>query len=132
MIVRSVKDIEGTERDVEGASGTWRSKRIILADDKVGFSLHETTVYPGTETKLWYKNHHEAVWCVEGECELTNDDTGEVFIIGPGDMYLLNNQDRHTLRPITKFRAICVFNPPVVGREDHDEDGAYPLLQLEA
>lgn len=132
MIVRSLKDIEGTPRDVIGASGTWRSKRIILAEDKVGFSLHETTVYPGTETKLWYKNHHEAVWGVEGECELTNDDTGDVFIIGPGDMYLLNNQDRHTLRPITKFRAICVFNPPVVGSEDHDKDGSYPLLEMEA
>ncbi|MEX0729542.1 MAG: ectoine synthase [Aquisalimonadaceae bacterium] len=126
MIIRSLNKIEGTERDVQGARGTWRSKRLILADDNVGFSLHETTVYPGTETHLWYKNHAEAVLCIEGECELTNDDTGDVFMIGPGDMYLLNNHDRHTLRPVSLFRAICVFNPPVTGREDHDEDGSYP------
>lgn len=126
MIVRTLKDIDGTERDVEGATGTWRSKRIVLADDGVGFSLHETTVYPGTETTLWYKNHYEAVLCVEGECELTNEETGEIHTIGVGDMYLLNAHDRHTLRPRSKFRAICVFNPAVTGREDHDADGSYP------
>ncbi|QBF29896.1 ectoine synthase [Thalassococcus sp. S3] len=126
MIIRSLDSITDTDRDVKGALGTWRSKRLILADDNVGFSLHETTVYPGTETDLWYKHHVEAVLCVEGECELTNRDTGEVFMIGPGDMYLLDKHDRHTLRPKTRFRAICVFNPPVTGREDHDGDGAYP------
>lgn len=126
MIVRSLNDIEGTDRDIKGALGTWRSKRIVLADDNVGFSLHETTVYPGTETKLWYKHHYEAVLCVEGEMELTNEDTGEVYMIRPGDMYLLDKHDRHTLRPKTLFRAICVFNPPVTGKEDHDKDGAYP------
>lgn len=131
MIIRSLKDIEGTERDVKGALGTWRSKRIILADDGVGFSLHETTVYAGTETRLWYKNHYEAVLCVEGECEVTNEDTGEVHMIRPGDMYLLDQHDRHTLRPVTTFRAICVFNPPVTGREDHDSDGAYPAPSSE-
>ena len=126
MIIRSLNEITNTERDVKGALGTWRSKRLILMDDKVGFSLHETTVYPGTVTNLWYKHHYEAVLCVEGECELTNRDTGEVHIIRPGDMYLLNEHDRHTLHPKTLFRAICVFNPPVTGCEDHDEHGAYP------
>jgi len=126
MIIRSLKQIEDTDRDIKGVLGTWRSKRLILADDNVGFSLHETVVYPGTETRLWYKNHVEAVLCVEGECELTNDDNGDVFTIKPGDMYLLDKHDRHTLRPKTLFRAICVFNPAVTGREDHDKDGAYP------
>lgn len=126
MIIRSLDGITDTERDIKGALGTWRSKRLVLADDNVGFSLHETTVYPGTETDLWYKHHFEAVLCVEGECEVTNRDTGEVHMIRPGDMYLLDKHDRHTLRPVTKFRAICVFNPPVTGQEDHDEDGAYP------
>jgi L-ectoine synthase len=23
---------------------------------------------------------------------------------------------------------VCVFNPPVTGREVHDEDGVYPLV----
>lgn len=128
MIVRSIEDIKNTERHVESASGTWHSDRIILAREKVGFSLHETVLYAGTETSMWYANHVEAVFCVEGEAELTNDETGEKFLIKPGTMYLLDGHEKHTVRPRTDFRVLCVFNPPVTGREDHDENGVYPLL----
>lgn len=38
VIVRSFKDIEGTDRHVKAATGTWESKRIVLAKEKVGFS----------------------------------------------------------------------------------------------
>jgi L-ectoine synthase len=43
-------------------------------------------------------------------------------------MYALNNHDKHYLRATEDMRMICVFNPPLVGREDHEEDGSYPLL----
>ncbi|MER6770975.1 MULTISPECIES: ectoine synthase [Streptomyces] len=132
MIVRSFKDIENTDRHVRSKSGTWESKRIVLAREGVGFSLHETTVYAGTETSMWYAHHIEAVLCVEGESELTNDETGETHLITPGTMYLLDGHEKHTLRPRTDSRFICVFNPPVTGREDHDADGVYPLLTEEA
>lgn len=66
MIVRSFRDIEGTDRHVRAASGTWESKRIVLARERVGFSLHETVLYAGTETSMWYANHVEAVVCTEG------------------------------------------------------------------
>ena len=128
MIVRSFADITDTDRHVRSRSGTWESKRIELAREKVGFSLHETTVYAGTETTMWYANHIEAVLCVEGESELTNEETGETHWIVPGTMYLLDGHERHTLRPKTDSRYICVFNPPVIGQEDHDESGVYPLL----
>jgi hypothetical protein len=26
---------------------------------------------------------------------------------------------------------VCVFNPPCTGAEVHDEDGAYPLLEVD-
>ena len=42
MIVRTTAEITGTDRDV--AAESWRSKRIILAGDGVGFSFHETTI----------------------------------------------------------------------------------------
>lgn len=83
MIVRSFSDIENTDRHVKSASGTWESKRIVLAKEKVGFSLHETVLYAGTETSMWYANHIEAVLCTEGEAELTNDETGEKHWISP-------------------------------------------------
>ncbi|CAM3806572.1 ectoine synthase [Nocardiopsis rhodophaea] len=129
MIVRSLKDIDGTDADVQ--TENWRSRRIILAKEGVGFSFHETVLYAGTETSMWYANHVELVHCIEGEAELTNDETGEKFIITPGTLYLLNGHEKHTIRPKTDFRVLCVFNPPVTGREVHDENGVYPLLTEE-
>ncbi|GAA4322321.1 ectoine synthase [Streptomyces venetus] len=126
MIVRSLSEIENTERHVRAASGTWESRRLLLARDKAGFSLHETVLYAGTETSMWYAHHVEAVLCVAGEAELTDEETGETHWIKPGTMYLLDGHERHTLRPKTDFRCVCVFNPPVTGWEDHDENGSYP------
>ncbi|NED83261.1 ectoine synthase, partial [Streptomyces sp. SID11233] len=88
-------------------------------------------MYAGTETTMHYANHIEAVLCVEGEAELTDEATGEKHWITPGTMYLLNDHDLHTMRPKTDFRCVCVFNPPVTGREEHDENGVYPLLTEE-
>ncbi|HLV74049.1 ectoine synthase [Actinomadura hallensis] len=129
MIVRSLDEIIGTERDVQAP--TWCSRRFVLAKEGVGFSLHETILYAGTETKMWYANHVEAVYCIEGQGELTNDETGEKHKIEPGVMYLLDQHERHTLRAHTDVKTVCVFNPPVTGREVHDENGVYPLLTEE-
>jgi L-ectoine synthase len=71
MIVRTLDDITGTDRDIE--TENWRSKRLVLAGDGV-----------------------------------------------------------HQLRPRTQMRTVCVFNPPVTGREVHDENGVYPLIVLPA
>ncbi|MGH3367328.1 MAG: ectoine synthase, partial [Nocardioidaceae bacterium] len=101
---------------------------LVLAREGVGFSFHDTVLYAGTETHMWYANHIEAVYCVGGEGELVNDETGEVFPITDGTMYLLNGNEHHTVRATTDLRMACVFNPPVTGREVHDEDGIYPLL----
>ncbi|CAL9329318.1 ectoine synthase [Streptomyces werraensis] len=126
MIIRCLKEIEDTDRHVRARSGTWESKRLVLAREQAGFSLHETTLYAGTQTTMWYAHHVEAVLCVEGEAELTDEETGEKHWITPGTLYLLDGHERHTLRPKTDFRCVCVFNPPLTGREDHDVDGAYP------
>lgn len=129
MIVRTLADIVGSERDV--AAATWSSRRLVLADDRVGFSLHDTIIHEGTETTMWYRNHIEAVYCIEGEGTLEDVATGEVHQIGPGSMYLLNLNDKHVLRAQSQMRMICVFNPPCTGSETHDADGVYPLLTLD-
>lgn len=126
MIVRQLNDIVNTHRDVKGE--TWMSRRLILEDDKVGFSLHDTIMKAGTTTTMWYKNHIEAVYCIAGEGELESLQDGTVYQLRPGTLYLLNEHDRHQVRPRTDLRMVCVFNPPVTGREVHDEEGAYPLL----
>lgn len=126
MIVRQLEDILNSGRDVKGE--TWNSRRLILNDDKVGFSVHDTIMKAGTKTTMWYKNHIEAVYCIEGEGEIETLADGKVYPIKPGTLYLLNDHDKHQVRPKTDVRMVCVFNPPVTGREVHDEEGAYPLL----
>jgi L-ectoine synthase len=126
VIVRTIDELDGTDRDVR--HGNWRSRRILLAGDGVGFSLHETVLYAGTETTMWYANHVEAVYCVEGEGELVDHETGQTHRIVPGTMYLLDGHEKHTLRVTQDLRTVCVFNPPVTGREVHDERGVYPLI----
>jgi L-ectoine synthase len=125
MIVRRLEDILGTERDVKADSGNWESRRLILNSDAVGFSLHDTIIHAGTETLIWYKHHIEAVYCIEGEGEVETTDDGKVYPIRAGTVYLLNGNERHLLRANTTMRMVCVFNPPVTGREHHDADGAY-------
>lgn len=126
MIVRRIDEMVGTERDV--VSDTWRSRRLLLASDGMGFSLHDTILSAGTTTTMWYRNHVEAVYCIEGEGELEERQTGVVHQIKPGTMYALDAHDRHIVRATTDLRMVCVFNPPCTGREVHDADGAYPLL----
>ena len=78
MIVRNLADLENTERDVR--ADTWKSRRLLLADDKMGFSLHDTVLYAGTETEMEYQNHFEAVYCIEGKATIENCATGEVDV----------------------------------------------------
>lgn len=125
MIVRSVDDITDTDRDVK--TPNWRSKRIVLAKENGTFSVHETTLYAGSVNDMWYANHVEAVFVVEGHGELLDKETGELYQLGPGSLYLLDGHERHQLRPKTEMRTVCVFNPPVTGQEVHDENGVYPL-----
>ncbi|TWS18706.1 ectoine synthase [Tsukamurella asaccharolytica] len=129
MIVRTTDEITGTERDV--AAGNWRSKRIVLGGDRVGFSFHETVIEPGTVNEFHYANHVEAVWLVEGEGTLLDRETGVEYPLAPGTMYLLDGHERHTVTTRTRMRMLCVFNPPVVGTEVHDENGVYPLVTVD-
>ena len=128
MIVKHLSDLKGTDDEVYGEKGTWVSRRFLLKKDGMGFSFHETIIFAGTETYIWYKNHLEAVYCVGGEGEIEDLGTGKIHPIKDGTMYALNNHDKHYLRSKKDMRLICVFNPPLVGFEDHDENGAYPLL----
>jgi L-ectoine synthase len=126
VIVRTLDEITDTERDVK--TEHWRSKRIVLAGDRVGFSLHETVLDAGSVNDFWYANHIEAVLVVEGEGELLDKDNDVTYRLGPGSVYVLDGHEHHQLRPLTKMRTVCVFNPPVTGREVHDENGVYPLI----
>ena len=130
MIVRTLDELVDTDRDI--VADTWRSRRLLLANDGMGFSLHDTVLRAGTTTRMWYQHHVEAVYCIEGEGELEDLATGTVHRLAPGTMYALCDNDRHIVRATTDLRTVCVFNPPCTGAETHDEDGTYPLLTEEA
>ena len=94
----------------------------------MGYSVHETTIFAGTETHIWYQNHLESVFCIQGEGEVETIPDGKIYPIKPGVLYALNEHDNHFLRAKTELKMICVFNPPLTGREVHDETGVYPLI----
>lgn len=127
MIVRKLEQVADTERDVH--ADTWHSRRLLLKHEGMGFSLHDTILYAGTETRMHYKHHLEAVYCIEGKGTLEDLETGETHAIEPGTVYALNGHERHVLRAETQLRMVCVFNPPLTGLETHGPDGAYPLLE---
>ena len=123
MIVRTLEQLIDTPRDVRGQ--VWASRRFLLAEDGVGFTLTETTVEAGADQVLWYKHHVEANYVIEGEGEVENTSTGEVFALAPGTIYVLDQHERHRLRAYTRLRLVCVFSPALSGAEKHDADGSY-------
>ncbi|MDA3962342.1 MAG: ectoine synthase [Planctomycetota bacterium] len=120
-----LNDIIGTDRDIEG--GNWNSRRLLLRDDGMGFSLHDTIIRAGTETLIHYQNHLEAVYCIEGEGEVETTDDGVIHPISAGTVYALDKHDRHLLRAKVDMRMVCVFTPALTGHEVHDENGVYAL-----
>lgn len=126
MIVRTLSEIVDGERDVRAP--TFASRRLLLAEDGTGFSLHDTVLYAGTTTEIWYKHHLEAVYCIEGHATVHDLDNDDVYDIRPGTLYTLDGHERHTLTVHEDVRMICVFTPALTGNEVHDEEGTYPLL----
>lgn len=130
MIVINAQDLTNTERHAKGPG--WESKRMIVKQDGVGYSVHETRVLQGAELHLHYKNHYETNYCMEGEGEVVDVATGTTYPIGPGTIYALNKHDKHILRAIKgDLRLVCVFNPPLSGQETHNPDGSYSLPAAE-
>lgn len=127
MIVKHISDVEGTKRDVQDPHGKWISKRLLLKEDKMGFSLHHTIVKEESELELHYKNHLEAVYCISGSGMLENLETNEIHALNSGVLYALDNNERHRLKSETEMHMICVFNPPLTGNETHDKSGSYEL-----
>ncbi len=135
MILRNLEDAERSDRRV--VAENWESVRLLLKGDCMGFSFHITTIYPGTETHIWYKNHLESVYCIEGEGEVEvldgTDDGGVadavrigepggveqacvIYRIAPGTIYVLDKNDRHILSETQEADGYLITNGEI-----HDE-----------
>lgn len=128
MIVKTKNELIGGQGDTTLTGGKARTLRFLLREDGVGFTLSDITIEPGSDKVMWYKNHIEANYVIEGEGTVEDLASGEVHHLRPGTIYVLDKHDRHRFRSATRMRMICVFTPALVGGETHDEDGAYPLL----
>lgn len=121
MFVRSLGAVEQTDKFVEWGNGT--SHRLLTEQDKMGFSVCHTVVRAGTTSKLHYRNHLEACYCIKGSGEIESMD-GETLSVSEGDIYVLDKHDPHYLRAAKDgdLILVSVFNPPLTGSEVHDLD----------
>ncbi len=127
MFVKTADDVRGGRGDTVLTGGKARVLRYLLREDGVGFTVSDIRIEAGSDMVLWYKNHIEANYVLEGERSVEDLETGTVYELAPGTMYVLDKHDRHRFRSKTRMRMICVFTPALVGGETHDEDGSYPL-----
>lgn len=115
MIIRKTSDVT----PVEWGNGT--SQRFLVAGDGMGYTVTDTIVRAGTRSRLEYKNHLEACYCISGSGMVVDMEGNEHHIV-PGTIYALDKNDPHDLiaSPHEDLRLVCVFTPALQGHEVHD------------
>ena len=127
MFVETLDSVIGTAQHASGEG--WQSRRILLRHHGLGYSLHDTLIDEGAEMRIEFKNHIETNYCIEGEGEVVDINTGTVHPLRPGTVYVLDKHDPHLLRcKKGPMRLVCVFTPALAGPETHDASGGYALL----
>lgn len=126
MSVTTLDDVRHAGRVLSVNDGRAISERYLTAADQLGFSFHSIKLKQGVETDLWYKNHWEATLVLEGDLEVTDKISGKVHRLGPGGLFLAGPGDPHHLKALTDVHGISVFDPPLIGTEEHEPDGSYP------
>mgnify|MGYP005850901407 CR=1 FL=1 len=127
MIVRDLEECRKSDRRIVSPDGNWESTRMLLKNDKMGFSFHITTIYAGADFRMHYQNHLESVYCISGRGEVETLSDNKVYPIEPGTLYILDQHDKHILRAHEELELACVFNPPLSGKEVHNKEGAYEV-----
>jgi L-ectoine synthase len=114
MIVRDLS----TVKTVEWGNGL--SRRFLLRDDGLGYTVTDTIVRAGTRSRLEYKRHLEACYCIEGRGHVV-DSGGRAHPIEPGTLYALDQHEPHDLVAAEDehLRLVCVFSPALEGDERH-------------
>ncbi len=104
MIVRTLEDLKGTSGDVRTAH--WWSRRLLLREHAMGFTVTDTVLNAGIDQVMWYKNHLEACYCIEGDGTIEELSTGTTHEVRAGTLYALARHDRHRIRVRTRLRLI--------------------------
>ncbi len=106
--------------------GGHRAYRYINRKDDFGLTISVPTASAGADAVLWYKNHVEANYIIEGKAMVEDITTNEKWDLEPGSLYVVGPRDRHRLKAETDIRLMSIFNPALTGDEAHDADGSYP------
>lgn len=115
------RELEKTQA-VDWGNGT--STRLLTEADNMGFTLAHTVVNRGSESRLQYRRHLEACYCIRGSGQVISADGTIVLEIKPGALYALNEHDAHRLiaSDDEDMHLVSVFNPPLNGQERHTLD----------
>ena len=109
---------------VDWGNGT--SQRLLVESDQMGFAVAHTLVRAGTESRLEYRRHLEACYCISGTGTI-EDASGTIAELRPGVLYALDKHDKHYLRAseYADLELVSIFNPPIKGDEKHalSDDG---------
>jgi len=116
MYCRNIEDLIGSEREALGEG--WKSRRFLLAEDGLPFSVHETSVAAGSILQFNYRDHSETVYCLQGRATLTDVNGNRVLPVRPGTLYVARIGDDHSLRIEEDTRFLCIFEPALVGQEE--------------
>ena len=120
-----LKNIEKTNI-VKCPYGDFTSNRFLLQKDNMGYSVTKTIIPKNNNTRFWkYKNHLESCYCIKGHATLINLENKEEFDITPDTLYVLDRHEKHQLITHEDTELICIFNPPLTGRELHNKKGEY-------
>ncbi len=123
MFVKRVDEMRRAGREMFAADGQARTIRMLTKSDGVGFGFSDVRLAAGAEAAFWYKHHRQANHIISGSGEVTNLATGQTWELGPSMAYCVGPEDRHRVRAHTDMHLLSMFSPPLVGDEQHDEEG---------
>jgi L-ectoine synthase len=114
MLIRKLDSVKNVDW------GNGQSRRFLLESDGMGYTVTDTIVNAGSTSRLEYKNHLEACYCIEGAGAVVELD-GTRHEIVPGTLYALDKHDAHDLiaNPEGDMRLVCMFTPALTGDEAH-------------
>jgi len=124
-----VKVLRGHELQAMGRvvdfGGGGISNRFLLESDSMGYTITRTVVPPAGPQHWHYPCHLESCYCVSGKGVLTDLRDGTTYDIRPDTLYALDAHDDHTFEAVgvEPVVLLCVFNPPLLGTEDHKGAG---------
>jgi L-ectoine synthase len=126
LFVKRLDELRRAGREKVVAGGSAKSIRMLLQEDKVGFTLCDVRLAAGNKAVLWYKHHWEANYILSGRGIVSDLTSGKSWSLESGAMYIVGPDDRHSIEAVSDLHLISLFNPPLQGDEQHDEDGTLP------